>query len=180
MKSAAIWPCACSLLSLDVLPPPLRPFTHRPHISLPGTISILCARAQEPWGLCVLWRQQSQPGLQHFPQWSLPAPSWSPWPQASSVCLGWGWGSSPLGQLTHTSLGGLWPFARAVPFLLPSLLIMPLFQDCTSSGSFLLSVLISWTFLLRAHLQLALEVLGGKVLHWASFVSFSLQPQRVL
>lgn len=56
---------------------------------------------------------------------------------------------------------------------------MLLFQDSTSSGSFLLSVLVLWAFLPWTHLQLALEVLGGPVLHWAAFASFSLQPHRL-
>ena len=81
-----------------------------------------------------------------------------------------GLGSSPLGQRTCTSPG--WPLAlcSCSSLLLPSCSIMLLFQDCKSPGSFLLSVLVPWVFLLRTPLRLVLEVLGGSGLCLFHFI----------
>lgn len=80
---------------------------------------------------------------------TVPPGSSSPHGPQSCVWLG----AFPLGQQTslHRVISGPLPFCS---FLLPSLLVMLLFQDSTSSGSFLLCVPVHWAFLPRTHQQL--------------------------
>lgn len=152
-----IWPCDGSLLSLDGLPPPLTPFTHRPVTSHPVTILALGGGAQELLrALC--------PMASAEPAWLSALPMTVP-PRLTGPrpCLAGGLpsGAADIGHRTslHWVISGPLPFCS---FLLPSLLVMLLFQDSTSSGSFLLCVPVPRAFLPRTHQQL---------------VSFSLQPQ---
>lgn len=79
----------------------------------------------------------------HFSQWPRPAPSSPPLPQSSGVWLG----VLPSGA-ADTRFAGLASGPLLVLLLSPSFcLIVLLFQDCVSSGSFLLSVLVPWVCL---------------------------------